>query len=177
MKIHILVDNKNSWYIPYAQQLLQELLEREHQARLVHQHEDISEGDILLLLSCTKIFTKLHLHQHNLVVHASNMPKGRGFAHLTWLVLEGADTIPVTLLEATDAVDAGDIYSQDFVKLDGHELINEIRSKVGKATNDLILDFIRNYPENIGKKQVGDPTFYRRRRPEDSELDVNYDYR
>ncbi|MFM9945905.1 MAG: methionyl-tRNA formyltransferase [Bacteroidia bacterium] len=133
----------------------------------------IIEGDILILLSCEKRFQKLHLNKHNLVVHESALPKGKGWSPLTWQVLEGKNKMPVTLIEALEKIDSGPIYDQIIIQLDGTELIDELRKKQAEATSILITGFIKNYPDNFAKKQKGDDSFYVRRNPEHSRLDIN----
>ena len=53
MRIQILVDNPNSWIIPYVQKLV-ELLSKSHQCVLIKNQNEIQKGDILILLACEK---------------------------------------------------------------------------------------------------------------------------
>ena len=117
MLIQILVDNSNSWIIPYAEELNTKLLALGYESRLIHNHDQVIHGDILCLLSCEKIFRNLNLNNHNLVIHESDLPKGRGWSPLTWQILEGKDEIPVTLFEAGVEVDSGFIYNKEIIKL------------------------------------------------------------
>ena len=71
MFIQILVDNPNSWIIPYSFQLRDKLKELGHRSELLHSQHDVKNGDILCLLSCENIFKKLTMNKHNLVVHES----------------------------------------------------------------------------------------------------------
>jgi methionyl-tRNA formyltransferase len=172
MLIQILCDNPNSWIISYALQL-KSILEQQHEVVFTHNHDDIVEGDVLMLLSCEKLFKQLNLNKHNLVMHESDLPKGKGWSPLTWQIIEGKNEIPVTLIEATEQVDAGDIYGQEIIVLKGTELVDELREKQGEATIKLLLNFIENYPNNERKKQEGEESFYPRRKPEHSQLDIN----
>ena len=133
-------------------------------------HTDIIQGDILILLSCQSIFKKLHLNKHNLVIHESDLPKGKGFSPLTWQIIEGKDQIPIALFEANEKIDSGKIYFKDIIKLKGHELIDEIRKKQATATFNLIEKFLKKEPEGMVHK--GAESFYERRDKEDSELDI-----
>jgi methionyl-tRNA formyltransferase len=173
MKVQLLADNPRSWIIPYAERLRDQLRESGVNVRLLHKHEEVEQGEILCLLSCEKIFKDLRLNKHNLVVHESDLPKGKGWSPLTWQVLEGKHEIPVTLFEAVEQVDAGPIYGQEILQLDGTELLDELKHMQGEATLKLILDFIHKYPEVTGREQVGESSFYKKRGPSDSELDVN----
>lgn len=170
MLVQILVDNIDSWIVPYARELAKEIEERGYKSRVLHSHQEVIEGDVLCLLSCERIFKKLGLNDCNLVIHESDLPKGKGWSPVSWQVLEGENRIPVTLFEASEQIDAGPIYDQKFIELEGHELIDEIRHQQGRLTKDLILAFIKNYPHNYGKEQKGEPSFYPKRTPQDSEL-------
>ena len=111
----------------------------------------------------------------NLVVHESALPKGRGWSPLTWQILEGINEIPISLLEVDEKVDSGKIFLRDKIKFQGHELINELRLKQAEYTFKLCKIFIEEYPKNLktGKSQAGRSTYYKKRTPEDSKIDVD----
>ena len=171
MKIQILVDNTDSWILPYAEELKNELLEDGYDCSLIHHPNRVVEGDVLCLLSCEAIFRHLHKNRHNLVIHESHLPKGRGWSPLTWQVLQGKNRIPITLFEATEKVDAGEIYLRDVIELSGYELLEEIKHQQGVKTKALIHKFIQNYGQLESTPQQGKATYYRKRKPSDSELD------
>lgn len=173
MKLQILVDNPNSWIIPYAEQLNDQLRENGCNSVVLNDHEQVTKGDILVLLSCEQIFTNLDANEHNLVVHESNLPKGKGWSPLTWQILEGKNKIPVTLFEAAATVDSGVIYDQLDIELTGSELLEEIKHQQGLVTIELVKRFVEKYPNNTGTAQAGDSSFYKKRTEKDSELDVN----
>lgn len=173
MVIQILVDNRESWFVPYAKELVDYLAKQNHDVYLIHNHEEIKKGDILCLLACEKIFKDLHLNKHNLVVHESDLPEGKGWSPLTWQILEGKNKIPITLFEASEKVDAGCIYSKEYINLQGHELLDEIKHQQGLKTIKLILDFVKNYPNVKGSPQNGKSTYYSKRTCIDSKLDIN----
>ncbi|HOB43298.1 MAG TPA: hypothetical protein PKH75_08935 [Bacillota bacterium] len=60
------------------------------------------------------------------------------------------------------------------LQFSGVELIDELRHAVMQATMDLCRSFVKEYPAVIttGIPQQGEPTFYARRRPKDSVIDV-----
>lgn len=173
MLIQILCDNPDSWIIPYALHLKKLLEKLNYDVSYTNSHEDIINGEILILLSCEKLFKQLELNNHNLVVHESALPHGKGWSPLTWQIIEGKNQIPVTLIEASEQIDAGDIYDQIFISLEGNELVDELRKKQGEATIDLLLNFVNNFPNNKRSKQQGEESFYPRRKPEQSKLDIN----
>ena len=148
-----------------------------HSIRWIHETTDLHTGDICLILGFEKILKTNHLafHVHNIVVHASDLPKGRGMSPLSWQILEGKNVIPLTLFEAVESVDAGNVYIKDQVCFAGHELISEMRRSIGKKICDMCTEFVNKYPTIIGEGsgQVGEPTYYPRRTDADSRLDVD----
>lgn len=173
MRLQILCDNSSSWIIPYLRAYVEIKTEQGLDCRFCQTHNDVSEGDVLVLLSCEKLFKGLHLNKYNLVVHESLLPEGKGWSPLTWQILEGKSEIPVTLFEAEERVDSGLIYGVEYIRLAGHELINEIRSLQAASTFSLLDKFIADYPNNSGVKQLGDSTFYHIRTAQDSELSIH----
>ena len=173
MKIQILVDNPNSWIIPYLKNLVSSIKQKKNcYVKLINSHEDVESGDVLCLLSCEKKFTKLNLNKYNLVVHESDLPEGKGWSPLTWQVIEGKRNIPITLFEANSLIDSGNIYEKINIKTSGYELIDELRFLQVEATTKLILNFIEKYPNIKGEKQKGKESFYCKRTKNSSELNI-----
>ena len=176
LRINILTD-LNSWINSWIKKFKNNLNKKGYIVLWTHEHKQLSAGDLCFMLSYEKVVGKqyLGLNSHNLVVHESSLPNGKGWSPLTWQVLEGAHTIPVTLFEAEESVDSGPIYLQEYIHLKGHELVNELRDKQAKKTIKLCNKFINNYPSIIkeAKPQIGNETFYNRRLPSDSKLDPN----
>jgi methionyl-tRNA formyltransferase len=169
------VDNPRSWILSFVQTLIQELKERRHVVHFYQQHNDVGSGDILFILSCDCIVstTVLQKHSHNIVIHPSDLPHGRGFSPLTWQIIEGKSDIPITLFEAVEKVDAGPIYFKDIMRFEGHELNDELKAAQGKKTIELALRFVDAYPHVTSQEQTGQGSWYARRRRKDSEIDVN----
>ena len=173
MKIQILIDNPNSWMINYAEDFVKSISKISSDVKLIYSHKDVLKGDILFLLSCEKVFTKLSLNKYNLVVHESDLPKGKGWSPMTWQILKGFKKIPIVIFEANPTIDSGEIYEKIIINTKGTELINELRELQAKATLKLILNFIKKYPKITGFKQNGEETFYSKRSSVDSKLNVN----
>lgn len=171
-RIHVVVDNP-SWILPYAERLASELRAGGDDAALRRRHEEIDEGDVAFYLGCVKItpVEVLERCRRNLVIHASDLPKGRGFSPLTWLILEGRDEIPVCLFEAGAALDAGPVIYRSSLQFEGHELLPELRAALGEEHVALCRRFLAEELPPAGTPQTGEPTVYGRRTPEDSALD------
>lgn len=172
--ISVVVDNE-SWILPYAEQLVSWCNEQGDHARLCRTHDDVMCDGVAFYLGCVKITPPVILERNhrNLVVHESDLPKGRGYAPMTWLILEEEHDIPVRLIEAAEKADAGDIFCQGTIHLEGHELNPEWRHKQGLKTVELCQNFLQEKRPPEGKPQEGNPTSYERRYPKDSRLDIN----
>ena len=172
MNIAILTSD-NQWFVPYAQILSKQIQD----AKLFYNHQDIIDNyDIVFILSYHKIIEEdcLKKHKHNIVIHASKLPEGKGWSPLFWQVLEGKNEIPFTMFEALNRADDGDIYMQEKLQLTGNELNQELRKKQAYKTIEMCLDFLNNYKiYKTPKKQNGAESFYNKRTKKDSELDIN----
>lgn len=172
--IQVLTD-AGSWLSPYVDELAQEWELAGHNVRIAHSVEQALPADFCFCLSFSRIVSAevRNQYRHTLVVHESDLPEGRGWAPMTWQILEGKRRIPVTLIEAVDAVDAGPIYLQEWITLDGTELNPEWRLLQARATQDLCMEWLKAYPAIVlrARPQTGEGSYYARRRPEDSKLD------
>lgn len=170
--ISVVVDNP-SWILPYAEQLVLQLTETGDTVHLCRTHAEVVTGAVAFYLGCMQLTPPevLAHNQRNLIVHESDLPQGRGFSPLTWQILEGRNDIPVCLLEAVEEADAGPIVYRETLHFKGHELIDELRSVLGRLTVELCLRYLCENSPPIGLPQSGTPSHYSRRRPEDSRLD------
>ncbi|TEX99760.1 methionyl-tRNA formyltransferase [Campylobacter sp. US42a] len=170
MKIAILT-SPNQWFIPYAEKLNQLI----KNSKLFFNHMEIFNFDIVFILSYHKIIDKKFLKQnrYNIIIHESNLPQGKGWAPLFHQIIEGKNEITFSLFEADEKIDNGDIYLQKTLKLNGLELYEELRKKQAQLTIDMCLDFLKLYPNIQAKRQKGQESFYPKRSPKDSELDIN----
>ena len=171
-RIHVFVDN-DSWIIPYAKALVAAVNEGRDEAVFYRDYGAAGDADIAFYLGCVHLTPNevLRRHRHNLVPHASDLPKGRGFAPVWWQVLEGATSIPICLFEAVAAVDAGPVYLRDSFELEGHELYGEIRALQGKAVVDICRRYLDAPEAPLGTPQSGEASVYPRRTRKDDRLD------
>jgi methionyl-tRNA formyltransferase len=157
--------------------MIAQLLELGHKVAWKHEVKEIGSGDLAFFLSCGQIVPPeiLKKHHHNLVVHESNLPEGKGWSPLTWQILEGKNEIPICLFEAQETVDSGEIYLKDTLKFKGTELVDELRSVQAMTTIEMCLKFVRGYPEIVLKAQKpkGNFSYYKKRKPQDSQIDVD----
>lgn len=146
-----------------------------HQVTLVRGKEDLQVGDILFLVSCNEIITcqERELFKKTLVIHASDLPRGRGWSPHIWEIIGGAEGITVTLLEAQDKVDSGDIWKKLYVSIPKHALYDEINCLLFAAESKLMDFAVENFHHIMPTSQndMIEATYYPRRAPANSELD------
>lgn len=175
-KIVILSDS-TSWLNATIEILALDWNEFGHEVVWLHDLQGVPTADFCFCLSFGQLVPALIRQQfkHALVVHESDLPTGKGWSPLTWQILEGNNYIPITLFEATDEVDSGPIYAQRWVEFEGHELIDELRQAQAETTKEICQWFVDQYPESLSgaRVQEGPESFYPRRSPDDSKLDLN----
>ena len=135
----------------------------------------IKKCDVLFIISYTKIlpiklFKKVKLP---LIVHESNLPKGRGCSPVLWEVLNKKKNFYVSIIEVKKKVDSGKIILKKKFTIKSDDLYGDIRKKQTQSNINIIKDFLKIYPKIEFKNQIGKPSYFRKRKIEDSELNIN----
>jgi len=149
---------------------------KNHQISIVHLKKELISGDILFLISCSEIISKLERERFKktLIVHGSDLPYGRGWSPHIWEIINGATDITLSLLEAEDKVDTGDIWKKIRVPIPKTALFDEINGLVFNAELELMDFAIENYLTIKPKKQSDiDSVHWPKRSPKDSVIDAN----
>ncbi|WP_276666201.1 formyltransferase family protein [Thalassolituus oleivorans] len=148
----------------------------QHEVQLVQTASELVAGDFLFLVSCGELI-KANVranYRHVLVLHASDLPEGRGWSPYIWDVLAGKQALTLCLLEAEDKVDRGRIWFKQTIPLKGHELLTEIHEVLFSAEIELMTRAIVEVDRVIPYAQPfveGDP--HPLRFPADSEISVD----
>jgi len=173
-KVTFLLDKRNNWIEKYLLNF-DFGLKNKFRFRILKNYRLIKDEDILFILSYTKILPEDFLNKNklNLIVHASKLPKDRGFAPVQYQILKGKNLIDISLLEAAKKVDAGDIFLRGKFKLKKNDLHYEIRKKQAEATFNIIKKFLQKYPNVKKNKQKGKSNFNKRRYSDSNQLNIN----
>ena len=129
------------WEPPYLDSIAS--LARQH-GQAFHQTRDVAhpkwdafwrdaEVDLLFLISWRYMIPAAILRRPRLgayVLHDSLLPKYRGFAPTVWAMINGERETGVTLFEAVEALDAGDIIDQRAVAIAEDDAIAEVVENV-----------------------------------------------
>lgn len=170
-----IVTDRNNWINEYIPNWLEKLQISTQKVSWIHDVKEIPSGDMAFFLGCEQIVSRkvLALNKNNLVVHASDLPQGKGWSPMSWKILNGEKSIPVVLFEAAEKVDSGRIYLKHWMEFKGHELIDELRGVLAETSIKLCDEFIVRYPQIVDGawEQKGESSYYQRRTPQDSRLD------
>lgn len=173
LNVTLLCSDINHPIYPFLQSWYEES-KNIYNIKIVNSTADLNnKGGLLFLISCSEFIKKTvrDNFDYTLVLHASDLPHGRGWSPHIWDVISGKDRIVLSLLNAASGIDTGDIWKKTIIPLDGSELYDEINEKLFSAEIDLINWFCLNYMTATPEPQTGIPDYYERRKPEDSELD------
>ena len=133
---------------------------------------NIDEADVVLYYGWSwKIKPDIYKKKLCLILHPSPLPKYRGGSPLQHQIINGEKQSAVTILQVTDKLDAGDIYSQTPFSLDGtlDEIFGRIVTIGTMDTIKVLSDIERGRPKTY-KQIEAVATSYKRRLPEESEL-------
>lgn len=146
-----------------------------HLISLVRQKQLLPGGDLLFLISCSAIVTKddRAAYGKTLVLHASDLPDGRGWSPHVYQLIGGAEEITVCMIEAEDAVDTGDIVAVRKFHVPRHALHDEINALLFDVELELMDYALAIFPNYSALPQLENKKarYFRRRTPEDSKLD------
>lgn len=162
-----------------------------HGVRIESSVLNLGSGDILFLVSCSAMISTKTKKDFKavLVLHASDLPNGRGWSPHIWSILAGNNEITVCLLEASEPVDSGRIWLRKRFVLEGHELLNEINQALFLVELDLMTEVVETFHsicpeqqsnadsvrsvEGSSAKPSLSQTSLRKRTSEDSGLDLD----
>lgn len=174
MKITILCTSAGHPVNAFIQEWMASRREQ-HEVTLLRSRDDLQGGDLLFLVSCGQIVTASDRAKFSktLVLHASDLPRGRGWNPHIWQILAGATQLTVTLLEAEDKVDTGAIWHQLTIPIDKAMLWDEINDALFTAEMRLLDHAVDHLATIIPRPQRGEvePSYHRLRNPSDSKID------
>lgn len=113
-----------------------------------------------------KIPADVHEQFECVIFHMTDLPFGRGGSPLQNLVVRGIQETQLTALRCVAELDAGPIYLKHPLSLLG--TAEEILLRAGQLTGDMIEYIVRE--QSVPQPQVGEPTVFRRRTPDDGSL-------
>jgi len=174
MRISILCTDQNHPVVRRLQEWDADMTKEGHSITVIYDKALLAGGDILFLVSCSQIIgvEERNKYKATMVLHASDLPRGRGWSPYIWEVLNGENQLTVSLLEASEPIDSGAVCLKTSFLLEGHELLTEINEKVFDAELYLMTQMVERFDNIKSTPQAGEPGSYMRKRtPADSRLD------
>ena len=161
-KVSILVDHK-SWILKYARLLFKEIKKLNYSVTFARKHSEIKKGDILFILGCKNLLNKSVLikNKFNLVIHESNLPKGKGMNPVSNQILKKKKKIICSMFNATQKMDNGPIVLKDSFEVKKNDFYEDWRLKQGMTTIKMCLKFL-NLKSIVLKKQKGKSTYFKK---------------
>lgn len=142
---------------------------------LDHIPENPSDYRLIIPWSFRKIISNAAEFGNVFIVHSSNLPEGRGWAPLYYTIQQQQNEYIVCGILADDGIDTGavvvrartpllDEYTATFLRRLDHQIIVVMIKRV--------IDLFPKGPI-LGVPQTGTPTYNKRRKPADSEVNSN----
>lgn len=175
MKIAILCSDVAHPINSYLETWAREMANR-HTIEILRKRTELTSGDFLFLVSCSEV---IHAgdrdkYRHALVLHASDLPKGRGWSPHVWEIIQGVDNITLSLLEAEDKVDTGRVWLKRRIPIEKTALYYEINHLLFSAEIELINEALTRESRIKPYQQdpTLEPTYYLKRTPIESRIDA-----
>ena len=138
--------------------------------------EQISEdADICLASGVYYLIKPEYLNRPRLGTwgfHESKLPKGRGNSPIQWTVLNGEDELWVSFFQLVEGMDEGDLLGQKGRGFNNTESLRPISFVlIRNLINRYLLGFLEGKITPF--PQEGTPTYYKKRTPKDSKLNLD----
>ena len=114
----------------------------------------------------TKIPSSIWENYESIIFHMTDLPYGRGGSPLQNLILRGHPSTMLSAIRCVEGFDAGPVYLKQPLSLSGSA--QEIFTRTDELIESMIVHILNTRP--IPTPQVGEPTIFKRRKPEDSHL-------
>lgn len=141
--------------------------------RIRHQHEltfdwlnSINPDWVFFPHWSWKIPSEIYQNFNCVIFHMTDLPYGRGGSPLQNLIVNGHQTTQISAVQCVEELDAGSIYLKRPLSLLG--TADEILIRASDLIADMIKEILKSSIDPT--PQVGDPTYFKRRLPSDSNI-------
>ena len=136
---------------------------------------DAAKFDLIFPFNYRKIIKGASLAGNIIVMHASELPEGRGWAPIYYTFSKNKNEYVVSGIFAAEDFDSGDIIIRARIKIAPGYTAHFIRAIDKEIFLLLIAKIFEQWPKGnpVGIKQMGFPSYYPRRHPKDNEIDIN----
>ncbi len=160
---------------PWNAELANRLMERTSQNfTLVSEHSELTEEKlkksqpkyIFFPHWSNRIPATVWQNYESIIFHMTDVPYGRGGSPLQNLIMRGHESTMITALRCVEELDAGPVYLKRSLSLSGSA--EEIFIRADKVIEEMIMEILEKQP--IPQPQVGEPTFFTRKKPADGNI-------
>lgn len=173
MRISILCSDENHPVNDYLNRWM--MRHAEHDIVMCRHQNSLLGGDLLFLVSCCELVRSAVRAKFKkvLIIHASDLPKGRGWSPYVWQIINGCEQLQLTLLEAEKEVDTGAIWEKISLDIPRDTLHDEIYKILFEAECRLMDFAVAHFSDVVPVPQSTHitPSYYQKREPHDSRLD------
>ena len=136
--------------------------------------EDATKFDLIFPFNYRKIIKGASLAGNVIVMHASELPEGRGWAPIYYAFSKNKNEYVVSGIFAAEDFDSGDIIIRARIKIAPGYTARFIRAIDKEIFLLLIAKIFEQWPKGkpTGIKQTGSPSCHPRRYPKDNEIDI-----
>ena len=151
--------------------------EVDHKFLLITNEANFSESkiyefkpDLVLFYGWSKIISDNLIEDFLcLMLHPSDLPKFRGGSPIQNQIINGVTDTKISIFRINSEIDAGDIVAKAPLNLRGS--LNDIFRRITEAGTRLTINFLNN-GINFSPQDHSQATYYKRRRPEESEITI-----
>ena len=118
-----------------------------------------------------KIKKNIYTKFKSFMLHPSPLPKYRGGSPIQNQIIRGEKNSAVTIFEINEIIDGGDIYFQKTISLDGS--LSQIFDRIIEKGIEGTIKIINSKNIKIKKQNHSKATFFKRRKPEESEITIS----
>ena len=180
MKIQILT-SKNSWLFKNKKKdIVNTLKKYSKKVNLLNEYRRLKKNfDITIIVSYYKRIPQKYLFfsKHNLVVHESDLPQGRGWSPLYRQIMRGKNKIMFTLFECSNGIDAGRYYYKKKFFFKENLVYSELKEFQLLNALFLIKKFLNYYKKNNTSPkriaQKGKSSYFKKISKLDSKININ----
>lgn len=129
-----------------------------------------AKNDIIFFLGWSWIIPNNIIQKYKCIcLHPSPLPKYRGGSPIQHQIINGESLSAVTFFKMTDKLDEGPILYQEYFSLKGN--LKDVFSRIiPLGTSGILRILTFNIKEDL--QDESQATFYKRRKPEDSEISI-----
>lgn len=137
-------------------------------------HSKCNGGELLIALSYGRLIPESVFSLYGLatVIHASALPKGRGWSPANWMLENLETSFTISLIQLVNEIDEGPIIAQQSFELGIADLWVDFVQESERTQKTLLLELLRGELDLVNlKPQEGLASYFGKRSSADSEVD------